>query len=84
MCGGTVKFSVNKIVGLGCKVDIVCSKCVNSEFFYNCTKLGKKKNIYSINRQVIYAMRCIGQGLMGLKVFCGLMDFSSSCETKYT
>ena len=73
-CGGSVNMSVNRILGLGCKVNIFCSKCENTKTFENCTKLGQKNNIYSINRQVTYAMRCIGQGFLGLKVFCGLMN----------
>ncbi|XP_069694717.1 uncharacterized protein [Periplaneta americana] len=73
-CGSNIEMSVNRIVGLGCSVSIVCKKCLDIGSFENCRKLGKNNNVYSINRQAVYATRCIGQGLVGLKVFCGLMN----------
>ncbi|KFM57795.1 hypothetical protein X975_00431, partial [Stegodyphus mimosarum] len=36
--------------------------------------MGAKSNVPEVNRRFIYAMRCIGQGLAGMKNFCGAMD----------
>ena len=59
----------NSVVGLGCKVAIVCEKCKEAGSFNNCKKIGQNSHVYSINRRAVYAMRCIGQGLAGLKVY---------------
>lgn len=77
VCGGCIRIRIDKCVGLGCKVCVLCQECGKIIYFNNCPKLGVKKHVYSINRQVIYAMRCIGQGLAGLKVFCGIMNLPS-------
>lgn len=74
VCGGNVKLSMHRIVGLGCNVTIVCQKCGVIGSFDSCHKLGTNNHVYSINRRVIYAMRCLGQGLAGLGMFCGLMN----------
>lgn len=74
VCGGQVKLNA-AFLGLGCKVSIMCSKCGNIGAFRNSAMIGQKKRVYAINRQIVYTMRCLGQGLSGIRLFCGMMDF---------
>ena len=83
VCGENVNISVHRIVGLGCNIRIVCKKCNEIGSFDNCQKLGKNNQVYSINRCTIYAMRCLGQSLAGLAVFCGLMNLPPPVKKIY-
>ncbi|GBN91394.1 hypothetical protein AVEN_107727-1 [Araneus ventricosus] len=42
---------------------------------FNSKLLGPKNNP-EINRRITYAMRSVGQGLEGMKTFCGVMDLN--------
>ena len=56
--------------GLGFKIKISCGKCpdkmVNSSPYID--------KAFEVNRRTVFAMRAIGIGYSGLKLFCGLMD----------
>lgn len=75
-CFGCLTISDKKVMGLSTIISISCKTCgvVSTR---NSGMLGPKKNVPDINRRIIYALRCIGQGLEGLKTFCGVMDLYS-------
>ncbi|GBO46529.1 hypothetical protein AVEN_205606-1 [Araneus ventricosus] len=57
-------------------MSIYCNSC-NIEVPTRNSKLsGPKRNIPEINRRIAYAMRSVGQGLEGMKTFCGIMDLN--------
>ena len=55
-CGESVNINVNRIIGLGCSVRIVCKKCKEIGSFDSCYKLGKNNHVFSINRRAIAYM----------------------------
>lgn len=83
LCGGKVNLSVS-CLGLGGTVSVCCEQCEITQYIQNSVTLGAKNRVYTINRQMIYAMRCLGQGLAGTKLFCALMNFPPPVrETTY-
>lgn len=76
VCNGNVSFVETNIKGLGSKILIQCETCNPKAIgcFTTSKVVCGSPNVYEINRRSIYAMRSIGQGLMGLKKFCGLMN----------
>lgn len=74
ICGSSVHFKLDNISGLGCKIVIICVDCSNIGSFSNCPMTGKTGSVYTINRRAVYALRCLGQGLAGLRTFCGIMN----------
>ncbi|OXU19377.1 hypothetical protein TSAR_006865, partial [Trichomalopsis sarcophagae] len=54
---------------------ITCDKCLHEKNFHNTKKIGKKSNIFEINRRSVLTMRLVGGGLESLRTFSGVMDF---------
>lgn len=80
VCGESVDISFDRISGLACNFSIMCKKCLEIGSFCSSARIGRNNNILSVNRQFVYAMRCIGQGLASMKVFCGLMNMHPPVE----
>lgn len=74
VCGGDISLNETCIAGLSSTFELRCSNCDIIGKFPNSKHSGVRKNIPEINKRVTYAMRCIGQGLGGLKTFCCVMD----------
>lgn len=82
VCNGKLKIDDKRIIGLSTSISIECEECHRYVSTRNSKLIGVKKNIPEINRRIVYAMRCIGQGLEPLKTFCGIMDFYSPITQK--
>ncbi|GBM80681.1 hypothetical protein AVEN_137208-1 [Araneus ventricosus] len=74
VCTGRVSISDKRVAGLSSLMSIECNACKIQVSTRNSKLLGPKKNIPEINRRITYAMRSVGQGLEGMKTFCGIMD----------
>lgn len=76
-CKQPVRLLEVKRKGLGSQFAFHCEsgKCNNQRAFPNCAvyKVNNLEN-YSINRRVVFAMRCIGDDRADLQTFCGVMD----------
>lgn len=74
VCHSSVKIVSAVIYGLLEKITITCTNCGILSSCQNSVMTGVKKNRPEINTRFTYAMRCIGQGFLGAKTFCGVMD----------
>lgn len=83
ICKGKVVLVETAVYGLSSTFVFQCENCDASEEFQSSPS--SKNRVTEINRRVIYSMRCLGQGLRGLELFCGLMDLPSPVkQTTYT
>lgn len=80
ICGSDIEVSESFRNGLSSIFTIKCDKCDELASFRNSPMMGEKANIPEINRRFIYSMRCIGQGLAGIRNFCGAMDLPPPVE----
>lgn len=71
-CHNMVKLQETAVQGLNSVFNFKCSVCNAKKQF--CNNPTSKNNVPEINRRMIYTMRCLGQGLASIKLFCGLMD----------
>lgn len=62
------------IYGVSEKIVIFCEVCSEISSTRNSVMLGPSKRIPEVNMRLIYAMRALGQGCLGCKTFCGIMD----------
>jgi len=69
-CNGNLTFSESSIHGLGFKLVINCTNC-EPRYINSCPLI---KNVYEINRRIIFAMRILDVGYNGIQKFCGIMD----------
>jgi len=69
-CNGNLTFSESSIRGLGFKLVINCTNC-EPRYINSCPLI---KNVYEINRRIVFAMRILGVGYNGIQKFCGIMD----------
>lgn len=74
-CFGKIKVFAEQKVGLSTVISLNCEQCGKVATTRNSKMIGVHQNVPEINRRIVYAMRCIGQGLEPLKTFCGIMDF---------
>lgn len=76
VCGGNIYLSETRVRGLGSKILINCKKCNPSDdaYFHTSKVIENTSSTYEVNRRMVYAMRSIGQGLNGIKKFCGIMN----------
>lgn len=65
-CSGAIRIREVRIHGLGGSYEIQCRNCPFSSKFNNCRMIGKKNNVFELNRRSILASRCVGQGSVGL------------------
>ncbi|GBM19685.1 hypothetical protein AVEN_199854-1 [Araneus ventricosus] len=72
VCTGSHK----RVAELSSLMSIDCNSCKIQVSTRNSKLLGLKKSIPEINRRITYAMRSVGQGLEGMKTFCGIMDLN--------
>ena len=70
-CDGDVSFAPTKIRGLGFKLEVRCARCEPTEIDSG----PFIRNGFEINSRITFAMRLLGVGYSGLRLFCGLMDF---------
>lgn len=82
LCGGDIKVDDDNLFGLSVSIFISCTKCLAKVSTKNSASIGERNNAAEINLRIVYAMRCIGQGLESLKTFCGIMDFDSPISQK--
>lgn len=71
VCDGEVQFSETSSRGLGFKLRIHCFAC-GDKYVHSSPLIGG--SAYEINRRITFAMRVIGVGYQGLKLFYALMD----------
>lgn len=82
MCGGNVNLSDAIVCGLSSKISINCENCNLLCSFRNSKMTGLSKKIAEINHRYMYAMRAIGVGYAGMKLFSGIMDLPPPVSRK--
>lgn len=89
ICQSQVNFLEESVRGNSSVFVICCPKCKTTKKINSCPMQGPRNTVPEINLRLIYTMRCIGQGLAGLKTFCNVMNMpppvaqkSYDCITK--
>lgn len=72
ICHGEITLVETSVQGLASNFKFECSVCVDKRQF--CSSPNRNNNVSEINRRIVYAMRCLGQDLTSIQLFCGLMD----------
>lgn len=81
-CGGGVALNEQIVCGLSSRITVVCDNCSDLCSFRNSSMTGPRNNIAEINRRYLYAMRSIGKGHAGMKLFSGIMDLPQPISKK--
>ena len=72
ICHSEIILEETSVQGLASTFNFRCNVCNSNKQFYSSPK--GNNTVCEINRRMVYAMRCIGQGLGSIQLFCGLMD----------
>lgn len=72
-CGGSITISSEVIYGASVKI-VFCEMYSEISSTRNSAMLGPTKRFSEVNTRLIYAMRALGQGFLGCKTFCVIMD----------
>lgn len=79
-CDSDISLSETSKRGLGFKIQLKCGNC--SEKYVTSSPL-IDGHAYEINRRSVLAMRLIGIGHAGLRIFCGVMDLPKPISTTF-
>lgn len=79
-CSGKFRIYEEQVRGLGSNFKFVCYTCNDIGSRTSCKMIGKKRNLYEINRRSALAMRMIGLGQAGLRTFCSIMDLPTPVQ----
>lgn len=83
VCHGNVELEEISVFGLASTYKLECGKCKQNNEFQSSPS--KNNRVTEVNRRIVYAMRCLGTGLRGLEMFCGVMDLPPPVrQTTYT
>lgn len=74
VCKKDIKFYKTNMKTVGYELEVSCG-CVKSTLISTSPKI---RSGYEINRRLVYVMRLLGVGMVGINNFLGLMDMTSS------
>lgn len=81
VCHSTVTYS-EEVRGCASVFKFSCAGCKSVKKVNSSPMLGIKKSAPEVNLRLVYSMRCIGQGLAGLKTFCAVMNIPPPISQK--